>query len=114
MITRELHSTELMKNPHNVDARNLLDSPDAKITIITLQPGESLRPHITPVDVAFYMLEGTGVVEIGDEKQEVKANTLVESPKDIKHCWYNQSSSVLRFMVIKAPRPTTKTIFLDQ
>ena len=66
------------------------------ITVITLEPGQPLKRHITPVNVAFYVLEGTGVVEIGDEKTEVTRDTLVESPKDIVHCLYNESDSLFR------------------
>ena len=113
MITRELSTTEVMQNPHGVDARNLYTRDEAMVSVITLAPGESLRRHITPVDVAFYVLQGTGVVEIGVERQEVNADTLVESPKDIRHCWYNEGSAVLRVMVIKAPKPTEKTVFVD-
>lgn len=113
MITRKLDETGIMNNAHKVDARNLYNTPDAMITVITLNPGQSLKRHITPVDVAFYVLSGTGVVEIGDEKQEVVANTLVESSKDIAHCWYNESTEPLRFMVVKAPRPTSKTFFIE-
>lgn len=112
MITRALQDTEIMENAHKVDARNLYNTADAMITVITLEPGQSLKRHITPVDVAFYVLGGQGIVEIGDEKQEVCADTLVESPKDIVHCWYNESSEPLRFMVVKAPRPTRKTVFV--
>jgi len=112
MITRTLNDTEIMSTAHEVDARNLYNTPEAMITIITLQPGQALKRHITPVDVAFYVLSGKGVVEIGEEKKEVGAETLVESPKDIIHCWYNESSEMLRFMVIKAPRPTRKAVFV--
>ena len=112
VITKKLDDTDVMDNAHNVDARNLYNTDDAMITIITLKPGQSLKRHITPVDVAFYVLSGKGVVEIGEEKQEVGANTLVESPKDIVHCWYNESSEPLRFMVVKAPRPKRKTVFV--
>lgn len=111
MITRKLNEIDIMDNAHNVDARNLYNTADAMITVITLEPGQSLKRHITPVDVAFYVLNGKGVVEIGEEKQEVAADTLVESPKEIMHCWYNESSEPLRFMVVKAPRPTKKTVF---
>ena len=114
MITKRLDEISVMENPHGVDARNLYNTQDAIITVMTLNPGESLRRHITPVDVAFYVLEGTGIVEIGDEKKEVDQSTLVESPRNIVHCWYNESQKPLRFMVIKAPKPTTKTIFLDR
>ncbi len=112
MITKKLEDMNIMETAHNVDARNLYNTDNAMITVITLQPGQSLKRHITPVDVAFYVLNGKGIVEIGDEKQEVTADTLVESPKDIVHCWYNESSQPLRFMVIKAPKPTKKTVFI--
>ncbi|MDA3799374.1 MAG: cupin domain-containing protein [Kiritimatiellae bacterium] len=112
MKTKKLSDTNVMENAHNVDARNMYNTADAMITVITLMPGQSLKRHITPVDVAFYVLSGTGIIEIGDEKEEVTADTLVESPKDILHCWYNESSEPLRFMVIKAPKPKTKTIFI--
>jgi quercetin dioxygenase-like cupin family protein len=113
MITRSIETTEVMETIHDVDARNLYNSPELVVTVITLQPGERLKRHITPVDVAFFVLEGTGVVEIGEEKAEIRAGTLVESPKDIVHCWYNESDARLRFLVIKAPRPTKKTILVD-
>jgi len=94
MITRKLSEVKIMDNAHSVDARNLYNTDEAMITIITLNPGQSLKRHITPVDVAFYVLEGTGIVEIGNEKMEVTKDTLVESPKDILHCWYNESSVI--------------------
>jgi len=112
MITKKLSEAGVMDNAHNVDARNLYNTNEAMVTVITLNPGQSLKRHITPVNVAFYVLEGTGVVEVGDEKTEVTKDTLVESPKDIVHCWYNESSNPLRFMVIKAPKPTKKTVFI--
>lgn len=112
MITRRLADAAVMETAHNVDARNLYDTPDAVITVITLQPGQALKRHITPVDVAFFVISGTGVVEVGDEKQEVTAGTLVESPRDVVHCWYNESAAPMSFMVVKAPRPTRKTTFV--
>jgi len=113
MIVKSLNETPLMKNAHGVDARNLYNTDNAMITVITLKPGESLKKHITPVDVAFYVLEGTGIVEIGDKKEQVFRDMLVESPKDIVHCWYNESDDILKFMVVKVPKPKTKSIFLS-
>jgi mannose-6-phosphate isomerase-like protein (cupin superfamily) len=114
MITKSIEATAIMETIHGVDARGMYNSPELIVTVITLQPGEHLKRHITPVDVAFFVLEGTGVVEIGEEKATISAGTLVESPKDVLHCWYNESSQRLRFMVIKAPRPTAKTILVDE
>ena len=99
-------------NPHHVDARRIYDSPHAMAVVITLQPGESLKRHMTPVDVFFYVLEGTGVVEIGNERQTVGKDMLVESPARIPHRWINESASVFRVLVVKVPRPTEETKLL--
>lgn len=99
-------------NPHHVDARRIYDSPHAMAVVITLQPGEALKKHITPVDVFFYVLEGTGVVEIGDEKETVEKDMLVESPAQIPHRWTNETKEVFRVLVVKVPKPTTETRLL--
>lgn len=102
-ITR-VSDAPVQPNPHGVDARKLYDSPHAQAVVLTLQPGEQLKRHITPVDAIFFVLEGTGIVEVGDEKEEVGANTLIDSPAKIPHCWYNRSDAVLRVLVVKVPR----------
>ncbi|MCK5353328.1 cupin domain-containing protein [bacterium] len=92
------------QNPHGIDARKLYDTEHAQAVALTLQPGEQLKKHITPVDAIFFVLEGTGIVEVGDEKEEVSANTLIDSPAKIPHCWYNESDATLRVLVVKVPR----------
>jgi mannose-6-phosphate isomerase-like protein (cupin superfamily) len=99
-------------NPHHVDARKVYETQHAIAVVITLQPGEALKKHITPVDVFFYVLEGTGVVEIGDEKQTVGKDMLVESPARVPHRWSNESKSVFRVLVVKVPKPTEETKLL--
>ena len=98
--------------PHHVDARKIYESPHAMAVVITLKPGEALKKHITPVDVFFYVLEGTGVVEIGDEKQTVGKDMLVESPARVPHRWTNESTAVFRVLVVKVPKPTEETKLL--
>jgi mannose-6-phosphate isomerase-like protein (cupin superfamily) len=99
-------------NPHRVDARKVYDSHHATAVVITLQPGESLKKHITPVDVFFYVLDGEGIVEIGDERVSVGPDCVVESPARIPHRWINESGSVFRVLVVKVPRPTEETKLL--
>ncbi|MDH7594341.1 MAG: cupin domain-containing protein [Methanomicrobiales archaeon] len=99
-------------NPHRVDARKLCEIPHAVVVMITLQPGEALKRHMTPVDVIFYVLEGTGTVEIGDERATVGRDTLIESPARIPHRWINESDAVFRVLVIKVPKPTEETRLL--
>ena len=112
MKTVEAKDVPIADTPHKVDVRKLYDTEHAMTVLITLQPGEKLIRHITPVDVFFYVLEGTGIVEIGNEKQEVSQDTLIDSPARIPHCWYNESDGVLRFLVVKVPKPLEETKLL--
>ncbi|MCK5029007.1 MAG: cupin domain-containing protein [Bacteroidales bacterium] len=112
MKTIKYTEAEARPNPHGVDARNIYDGEHAIMTHILLQPGEQLKRHITPVDAIFYVLEGTGIVEVGEEKLEVTKDTLIESPAKIPHCWYNKSDQILRVLVTKVPKPTGPTKLL--
>jgi mannose-6-phosphate isomerase-like protein (cupin superfamily) len=112
MKTVQLREVSSKPNPHGVDARNLSDTENAQVVHITLQPGESLKKHITPVDVVFYVLQGRGVVEIGEERAEVGADTLIESPARIAHRWLNEGEETLRILVVKTPRPKEATRML--
>ena len=112
MKTIHIRQAKTSPNPHGIETRKLYDTEHALVVHILLKPGESLRRHITPVDVFFYVLEGTGIVEIGDEKKEITANTLIESPAKIPHCWYNESKNDLRVLVVITPRPKESTRLL--
>jgi mannose-6-phosphate isomerase-like protein (cupin superfamily) len=117
MVEDHMKITDVAKvvsgpNPHHVDARKIYETPHAVAVMITLQPGEALKKHITPVDVFFYVLEGNGIVEIGDEKMMIGKDQLVESPARIPHTWTNESASVFRVLVVKVPKPTEETKLL--
>lgn len=102
----------IVETPHKVDVRRLYDRESAQVMHITLNPGETLRPHITPVDVFFYILQGAVDVRVGDETVTVGSDMLVESPKDIIHCLSNSSASTARIMVVKAPKPVSSARIL--
>jgi quercetin dioxygenase-like cupin family protein len=112
MIIKKVNDLPVQKNPHGADVRRMYDHDNAQAMHITLQPGQSLRPHITPVDVFFYVLEGTPDIQVGDELITVAKDSLVESPKDIVHCISNKSNSLTRILVVKSPKQTGKAIFL--
>jgi len=96
-----IEETAAFQNVHLVEAKQLYDSEKATVIHMSLQPGQSLKKHTTPVDVFFYILEGKGTVEIGEEKQEVQKDQLIESPKGISHLLRNSGEIVFRFLVVK-------------
>jgi quercetin dioxygenase-like cupin family protein len=112
MKLESVSSAASKANPHGVEAKTLYDHDHALISHLCLQPGQALKKHITPVDVAFYVLEGRGEVEIGEEKEVVSQDTMVESPKGIPHLWRNTGDRPLRILVMKLPRPTEKSKML--
>ncbi len=96
-------------NPHKVSVRMIYDHDHGQALVISLKKGEGLKKHITPVDVMFYVLEGTGMVEIGDEVKEVSKDTVIESPARIPHRLFNETSAEFRFLVLKMPKPVNTT-----
>ena len=109
MISRSYKTEAPKENPHQVDVRQLYNDASAQVMHITLQPGQTLKPHKTPVDVFFYVLEGTPTVHIGDESQQFEKDNLIESPANITHYLSNEADTTARILVTKAPRPTTAT-----
>ncbi|MDN5354349.1 MAG: hypothetical protein PWQ09_1105 [Candidatus Cloacimonadota bacterium] len=103
-----------VKNPHGITSHKMYDRPEGLIMHLQLAAGEKLKPHITPVNVAFYVLEGNPTIMVGEEKVKVKKDDIVESPKDIVHCIYNETDRPVRVLAIKMPKPTTKTIFVEE
>lgn len=109
MKSEHILTAPLKDTPHKVDVRQMYSKPDAQVMQITLKPGESLKPHKTPVDVFFYVLEGTPTIHIGDEAQVFPIDTLIESPKDIVHYISNESIDNARILVVKTPNPQSAT-----
>ncbi|MHA1385991.1 MAG: cupin domain-containing protein [Candidatus Helarchaeota archaeon] len=100
-------------NPHKVLAKNVLKYEHATVMFLTIKKGEELKRHSTPVDVFFYIISGKGVVEIGDEREEVEKETLIFSPAKIPHKLINSGNDDFRVLVVKTPTPTTKTKILE-
>jgi mannose-6-phosphate isomerase-like protein (cupin superfamily) len=112
MKITKVKDTIIKDTPHKIDVRFIYDHAEAQLAHMNLQPGESLKPHITPVDVFIYILEGTASIHIGDEQQEVSQDAVVESPKDVVHLIANNTDKVVRILVCKTPRPNKKGIIL--
>ena len=108
MKTKSYKTEPIKENPHGVDVRTLYDEPSAQVMHITLQPGESLKPHKTPVDAIFYVMDGEPTIHISNESIVQVKDTLIESPANVLHYISNESSEPVRILVIKSPRPENK------
>ena len=101
MKVTKVDSVPVFQNPHEVAAKKIYEKEKAAVIYMALKPGESLKKHIAPVDVIVYILEGKGIVEIGDEKQEVEKDKFIEIPKDSNHLLKNIGERLFKFLVVK-------------
>jgi len=108
----KVDKVSIADTPHKVAVKKLLSYEHASLVHIELKPGESLKKHITPVDVSFYVLEGEGIVEIGKEIEKVTKDQVIFSPAKVPHLLKNESGDTFRFLVIKTPTPTSQTQIL--
>lgn len=100
---------EEIPNPHFVSVRALLVSDQAQFEHLMLESGEEQKKHVAYTNVYLYILEGSGLLEAGEETITLSSDILVEMPPQTPHRLINNSKERLRILNIKAPRPTKAT-----
>jgi quercetin dioxygenase-like cupin family protein len=113
MILVKIEEAQKVETPHGVEVKKLFESEHVQVMHVTLKPGEELKRHVTPVDAFVYVLKGKGIVEVGEEKEEVKKDELVYLPKDIPHKVINSGNITMRFLVVKTPKQKIKGKILE-
>ena len=51
MKITKYQGTANKRHSHKIDVREMYNKESAQVMLIALKPGESLKPHKTPVDV---------------------------------------------------------------
>lgn len=89
------------KVPFDLDGRIMFSSEKVEMIHLTLFPGDELVPHSNPFDVVFYVLEGEGILTLGDEMMIMNENQTIDVAKDLQRGWRNVSDEILRLLVVK-------------
>lgn len=89
------------ENQHRLDVKAMYNKHGMQIMVVSIEAGQSMKPHTTPCDALFHVLEGKATIHIGDEIEEHCEDTFIESPADIEHYISNRSDNLTRVMVIK-------------
>lgn len=105
MQSRTIAELSPVLDKDGVTGTKIYVQPEGEIVHMRLTPGAHLKSHKTPVNVAFYVLEGNATLTIGDEEETFAKDTIIDSPKDIPHAVTNKGDSDLRLLVIKMPKP---------
>ncbi|MGV8103883.1 MAG: cupin domain-containing protein [Mesotoga sp.] len=105
MYRSSINGGKLILDKPGLKGRVIYSKESAHAAVIDIEKDTELPSHKTPVDVFMLVLEGKGVITIGEESYEVSRNDVMDSPKMIPHGIKNTGSETLRVLVVKAPRP---------
>ena len=90
--------SKMLVTPKNADTR-LFD-----FRISSYQPKGYVAPHKHAVqEQVYYILEGTGLVELEHERTVVSPWTAIHIPPGVMHAIYNTGMCDLKFVVVTTP-----------
>ncbi len=87
--------------PFKFDGRILHTSGRYELVHLTLQPGEEMEMHTQPMDVVFFVAEGSGTLRAGGEIMQIEENTAVSVAKRVMRAWSNEGVGPVRILVNK-------------
>jgi quercetin dioxygenase-like cupin family protein len=71
-----------------------------------LKPGKEIESHIDPYEEVYYLLQGQGVMTVGDERQKVAAGDAIWLPHGIPHSLENGGDEDCIILVVAGmPQP---------
>jgi quercetin dioxygenase-like cupin family protein len=85
---------------------NLFETERMFADIYCLEPGQEQKRHAhSGADKIYFVLEGAGRFQIGDEERELGVDQIVLAPADVEHGVRNDSQARLVLLVFMAPNP---------
>ncbi len=95
------HLDDAPKVPFNLDGHILFRSEKLELIHLSLPPGEEIAVHANPSDVVFFVLSGSGELEVEGEVTGVVADSAIFVEAGRMRSWKNRSGNPLRLLVIK-------------
>ncbi len=87
----------LLASPRTSQAKHLTT------TLVQVEPDGEQRLHSHAPEQVYFILEGSGVMTVGADQQEVGAGDCIFIPSDTPHGIRNGGQSVLRYFSAAAP-----------
>jgi quercetin dioxygenase-like cupin family protein len=89
------------KVPFNLDGYILHSEKPVELIQLLLKPGEKLETHKNPFDVVFFVIEGSGLLTINEDKKQLKSSDTIKVTSQNLRGWENNTQSDLHLLVIK-------------
>lgn len=81
---------------------DLTDTDTLTAGIAVIRAGEELKPHRHTQAELYFVLEGEGIVTLGERQHTVSAGAAIFIPGDVRHGIANRSTRELRFIYVFA------------
>jgi mannose-6-phosphate isomerase-like protein (cupin superfamily) len=97
MIVRNINQEEVLRRwyvAHGGGAATMLfDSTELEgilfFAYAVLKPGKMIESHIDPYEEIYYLLQGQGIMTVGDDQQQVTAGDAIWLPYGVPHSLEN-------------------------
>ena len=107
IINRDAAS--VIHTPHHSEIRPLIDRTTSAITQCSLAeevlpPGCVVTPHHHhQLEEIYYIIEGRGVMTVGDDVREVSAGDAVYIPRENRHTLANTGTEAMKILLVCGP-----------
>jgi quercetin dioxygenase-like cupin family protein len=93
-------------SPDKMRKNNIFTTERLFCDVYCFEPGQKQASHShSGSDKIYYVLEGSGRIQIGDESREASRGTLVLAPAGVEHGVSNDGTRRLKLLVFMAPKP---------
>ena len=109
MIITNRERARVISTRHGSEIRPLIDRTTSEITRCSLAeemlpPGCAVAPHHhRELEEIYYIISGSGVMTVGDERREVGAGDAIYVPRNHQHTLENTGDEPIRLLVACGP-----------
>jgi mannose-6-phosphate isomerase-like protein (cupin superfamily) len=107
IITR--NKAKIINTPHGSEIRPLIDRTTSEIERCSLAeeilpPGAAVGSHFhLETEEIYYVLSGSGMMTVGEEKREVREGDAIYIPRGSKHTLTNIGTTPMTILLVCGP-----------
>ncbi len=89
--------------PEKITREMIGETPEMRVALMCLEPGQELTPHKAPMQLLMYVVEGKGEFMVGDEVIEADEKTAIMCRPMVPHGFRASKGQRLAVMAVVTP-----------
>jgi quercetin dioxygenase-like cupin family protein len=90
-------------HPDRISREMIGETPEMRVALMCLEPGQELQPHKAPLRLMMYCVEGKGVFTVGDQEIEADEKTAILCDPMVPHGFRASKGERLVVMAVVTP-----------